>query len=65
MTISTLTESLPLIDKGRISKISVLGTFSVFTLLVSISVAVSFGAINIPITTVWGIIGNKNCTRFI
>ena len=59
MTISTVNESLPLIEKGRISKISVLGTFSVVTLLVSISVAVSFGAINIPISTVWGIIGNK------
>ena len=59
MTISSLTDSLILVEKGRISKVLAMGIFLIFILLLSISVAVSFGAINIPISTVWQVIGNR------
>ena len=59
MTTTTATETLPIANRIRISKITAMGIASALALILSISVAVSIGAINIPISTVWGIIGNK------
>ena len=59
MSITTLIESLPFVERNRISKNTIGGTIAILILLISISFAISIGATNIPVTTVWAIIGNK------